>query len=173
MRDRRGLGAQEYRFPWQALLRRDAYDERAAAGIRGDEAFARDLETALERRWPALVSLLEFCAGVPDFLLQLLERGNIPLNRVLTPEGTLRAPGALLKADRMRLLRQLVAPFRSGSGSSCALPASSAPDRRTALPLAAPLPCPARQSAGQGGGRSGEKSTWSCRAGRRFGPSRP
>lgn len=109
VRDRRlGLVAQEYLFPWQALLRRDAYDERAAAVIRGDEAFARDLETALERRWPALVSLLEFCAGVPDFLLQLLERGNIPLNRVLTPEGTLRAPGALLKADRMRLLRQLV-----------------------------------------------------------------
>lgn len=107
-RDRRvGLVAREFLFPWQALLRRDGYDERAATALRSEEAFSRELEAVFRKHYTALVSLLEFCGGVPDFLIGLCERGNIPLHQILNPEGTVKPPAALLKADRMRLLRQL------------------------------------------------------------------
>jgi len=107
-RDRKlGLVAQEYLLPWQALLRRDLYSERAAAVLSNEKKFHSDLEVAFARRYPYLQALLAFAGAVPDLLIHICERAEIPLNRFLTLEGKMKSVAALLPADRHTILKRL------------------------------------------------------------------
>ena len=107
-RDRRlGVVAQEYLVPWQALLRRDQFDERAAAVLGSEKKFHFDLEAAFARRFPYLQTLLAVCSAVPDLLIRICERADIPLNRFLTMEGKMKTAATLLRADRQNVLKKL------------------------------------------------------------------
>ena len=104
---RLGLVAQEYLLPWQALLRKDRYDERAAAVLGNEKKFHKDIEAVFAHRFPYLYELLNFTAAVPDLLIHICERAGIPLTRFLTVEGKMKSVAVLLRTDRRSVLKKL------------------------------------------------------------------